>query len=145
MTANERHLFTPDDAFRGSLGPATIHYLLPEAPKGDVTIDILDGGYSVRISSGGWNDTRAFQIQPDPRVATSGEDYREHLSLAQRVGARTKELYDNLAALREIKAQASEIGGRMREAGHGDDVADAATALSDKLTAIESNLTQLEG
>ena len=207
LTANERHLFTPDDAFRGTLGPAAIHYLLPEAHEGDVTIEILDGGgrvvatftgtasedddtddvpmesglnrfvwngryerdfeapegtimwggrgtagpavvpgeYNVRVSTGDWNDTREFQIQPDPRVETSGEEYREQLSLARRVGARTRELYDNLGALREIKAQAAEIGERMRKAGHGDDVADAASALSERLTAIEGNLTQLEG
>ena len=33
----------------------------------------------------------------------------------------------------------------MREAGHGDDVTDAAAALGDRLTEIEGNLTQLEG
>ncbi len=113
---------------RGTLGPA-----------------VIPGDYKVRVSSGDWSDMQGFRIQPDPRVDTTGEEYREQLSLARAVGARTKELYDNLAALRAIKTQATELGVRMREAGHGDDVADAAAALSEKLTAIEGNLTQLEG
>ena len=207
LTANEPHLFTPNDAFRGNLGPAAIHYYLSEAPEGEVTIEILDaagrlvtsftgtvtedgatcdvpveaglnrfvwngrherdfeipegaimwggrspngpavvpGGYQVRISAGDWSDTRDLRIQPDPRVGTTGEEYREQLSLARAVGARTKELYDHLAALREVKTRTAELGARMREAGHGDDVAEAASALGEKLTTIEGSLTQLEG
>ncbi len=85
---------------------------------------------------------------PDPARPAGRHDRRgvpRQLSLARAVGARTKELYDNLAALRATKTQATELGVRTREAGHGDDVADAAAALSEKLTAIEGNLTQLEG
>ena len=207
LTASDRHLFAPDDAFRGTLGPAAIHYYLAEAPEGELTIEILDGGgrvvatftgtadeedesddvpaktglnrfvwngryerdfempdgtimwggrgtagpavvpggYRVRVSSGDWSATEEFRVQPDPRVDTSGEAYREQLSFARRVGARTKTLYDNLAALREVKSRATELGDRMREAGHGDDVTDAAAALGDRLTEIEGNLTQLEG
>ena len=80
-----------------------------------------------------------------PRIDTSGEVYREQLAMARRVGGRTKELYDNLATLREIMTQATELGTKMRDAGQGEDVADAARALNTQLTAIEGGLTQIEG
>ncbi len=211
LTSSRSSLLTPDDAFRGTLGPATIHYYLASIPEADVTIEILDGnnqvvatftrkatsnadggngnddaplqvglnrfvwngryerdfeipegtimwggrgnvgpavvpgGYKVRITSGDWTETESFRIESDPRIDTSGEVYREQLAMARRVGGRTKELYDNLATLREIMTQATELGTKMREAGQGEDVADAARALNTQLTAIEGELTQIEG
>ena len=47
--------------------------------------------------------------------------------------------------MRDIKAQAKELGDRLQKAGYGDDVAKAAKAFDDKLTSVEGQLTQLQG
>nr|MDQ3071035.1 hypothetical protein [Acidobacteriota bacterium] len=44
-----------------------------------------------------------------------------------------------------VKTQAADLGARMRRAGMGDDVSQAADALAKKLTMIEGELTQLQG
>jgi hypothetical protein len=94
---------------------------------------------------GDWSDTQSFEVRADPRVETTLAEYREQLDLAKEVGLRIADLYAELLRLREVKSQAAEIGDRLERAGHGDDVARAATELSERLTAIEGELTQLDG
>jgi hypothetical protein len=65
--------------------------------------------------------------------------------VARDVGLRTKELYDALAELRDIKQQATELGARIAKAGMGNDVAELSKALTERLVALEGELTQLQG
>ena len=44
-----------------------------------------------------------------------------------------------------MKEQATQLGRRLQQTGYGDDVAKAATALSEKLEGVEGRLTQLQG
>lgn len=106
---------------------------------------VVPGTYQVRVTVGDWSDTQSFEVRADPRMETTLAEYREQLDLAKEVGLRIADLYAELLRLREVKSQAAEIGDRLDRAGHGDDVARAATELSERLTAIEAELTQLEG
>ena len=105
----------------------------------------MPGRYQVRATIGDWSDTHAFEVRGDPRLETTQAEYREQAELARAVGLRIADLYAELLRLREVKSQATEIGERLERAGHGDDVAAAAATLSERLTAIEGELTQLEG
>ena len=62
--------------------------------------------------------------------------------MAMEVGAQIKTLYDNLAKLRDAKQQAAQSA---EKAGASSPVAAAAKTLNDKVTAVEGELTQLQG
>ena len=61
------------------------------------------------------------------------------LKMAQEIGAWSKDLYDNLARIRNAKQQAKDIAEKTPA------MAAAAKALTDKLLAIEGDMTQLQG
>ena len=115
-------------AFGGGTGPAAI-----------------PGTYTVTLSMGDWSATESFEWKPNPKWDATTDDYREQLALAKDVGAAGKLLYDELAKLRSVKSQVSDIGKRIADAGLGDEAQKAAATLSEKLTAIEGELTQLKG
>jgi photosystem II stability/assembly factor-like uncharacterized protein len=106
---------------------------------------VVPGTYQVKVTTGTWSATQSFEVRGDPRLKTTVAEYESQLKLAREVGARVRELYTALLDIRDIKQQATQIGQRLSRAGHGDDAAKAARALSDRLTAIEGELTQLQG
>jgi len=114
--------------FGGGIGPAAI-----------------PGTYEVRLSMGEWSATETFEFAPNPASTATAAEYEEQLRIAREVGEAAKLLYEELAQLRSVKTQASAIGKQIADAGYGDDVATAASALNQKLAAVEGELTQLEG
>ncbi len=105
----------------------------------------VPGTYQVKMTSGTWTSTQSFDLKADPRVKTTQAEYEEQLRVARDVGLKVAELYAALAQIRDVKQQATDLGARMRRAGMGDDVSQAADALAKKLTMIEGELTQLQG
>jgi photosystem II stability/assembly factor-like uncharacterized protein len=102
------------------------------------------GTYTVKVTSGSWSESQAFRLKTDPRllpVMTDAEG-AEQLRLAREVGGQINELYTNLGKIRDVKAQAAEIS---KTAGAGSPVAAAAKTLTDRLTAVESDMTQIQG
>jgi len=115
------------------------------ASPGNAGPKVVPGTYQVRVSTGSWTATQAFEVKPDPRVKTTPAEYEAQLKLAREVGAQIKALYTALAKLRDIKQQATDLGARVERAGKGDAVAKAARALNEKLTAVEREFTQVQG
>lgn len=105
----------------------------------------VPGSYQVRLRTGTFGQTQPLQVLQDPRNSAADADYREQLELARQVGARVKELYDNLARLRDVRRQANETAQRLEKGGYGREATEAAKALGEKLAAIEGELTQLQG
>lgn len=106
---------------------------------------VVPGTYQVRLTYGAWAQSQLIIVKADPRVTTSHAEYQEQRRLAYDVIASLKRLYERLAALRSVKQQAIALGVRVEEAGKGRDIAGAATAMADKLTSVEQEMTQLEG
>ncbi len=106
---------------------------------------VVPGQYQVKVSSGSWSQTQPLQIKGDPRITMTAAEYEEQIKLAREVGARIDELYDHLLNIRDVKQQAADIGQRLRKAGLGDEASAAARALADRLSAIEGELTQMQG
>ncbi len=128
------------------------HDRLFEIPRGIVmwggnstAPKVVPGSYQTRVTAGDWSQTAPLTVKADPRLDTTQADYGAQLALARRVGSRVKELYDHLGRLRDVKSQATDIGDRLSKGGHGREVAEAAEAMNESLTAIESELTQLQG
>jgi hypothetical protein len=106
---------------------------------------VVPGKYQVRLKMGDWSQTQPLEVLKDPRNPATRAHYTEQLDLAKGVGARIEELYDTLLELRDVKRQATEIGERLEKAGYGEEAAEAAKAMNEKLTTIEGELTQLGG
>jgi len=102
------------------------------------------GTYSVTVRSGSWSETQSFRLNTDPRflpIMTDAESV-EQFKLANEIGSQIKSLYDNLARIRDVKKQTSEIA---QKAGANSAVTAASKLLTDKLVSIEGDLTQLQG
>jgi hypothetical protein len=102
------------------------------------------GVYTVKVSSGSWSESQTFRLKTDPRllpVMTDAEG-AEQLRLAREVGGQINELYTNLGKIRQVKTQAAEMA---KTAGAGSPVGAAAKTLTDRLTAVESEMTQIQG
>ena len=102
------------------------------------------GTYTVKVSSGSWSQTQTFRLHADPRftpMMTEAEG-QEQLRLANEVGGMINTLYTELARLRDAKRQANELA---EKSPANSPVRSAAKTLVDKLTAAESELTQIRG
>jgi photosystem II stability/assembly factor-like uncharacterized protein len=101
------------------------------------------GVYTVKVSSGPWSQEQTFRLNSDPRLPPlTDAEGAEQLKMTMEVGAQIKTLYDNLARLRDAKQQAAQSA---EKAGASSPVSAAAKALTDKVTAVEGELTQLQG
>ncbi|HYN08662.1 MAG TPA: hypothetical protein VES67_14870 [Vicinamibacterales bacterium] len=102
------------------------------------------GVYTVKVSSGTWSETQTFRLKTDPRLLPNMTDAEgaEQLRLAREVGGQINELYTNLLKIREVKRLVTEISGKT---GAGSPVTAAAKTLTDRLTAVESAMTQIQG
>ena len=102
------------------------------------------GTYQVRVSSGSWNATETFTLganpgYPEPMTPEQGA---EQLRMARDIGRITKQLYDDIATMRDLKSQANALA---EKAGAGSPIAAASERLAEQLTAVEGDMTQLQG
>jgi photosystem II stability/assembly factor-like uncharacterized protein len=102
------------------------------------------GTYTVTVSSGAWSESQPFRLNTDPRYepVMSDEEGAEQLRLALEVGGMVKDLYDNLARIRDVKAQARSHADK---AGASSPVAAATRTLVERLEAVEGDMTQMQG
>ncbi len=99
------------------------------------------GIYTVKLSMGTWSQTQTFHLGADPRYqpTMSDADGAAQLKMTLEVGGWVKSLYDNLAKIRDAKTQAADLAQKTPA------VASAVKTLTDKLVAVEGDMTQLQG
>jgi hypothetical protein len=98
------------------------------------------GTYTVKVSSGSWSQEQTFRLSSDPRLpALTDAEGVEQQKLAMDVGAQIKTFYDTLAKLRDAKQQTAKIAEK------GGPVSAAAKTFTDQITAVEGDMTQLQG
>jgi hypothetical protein len=99
------------------------------------------GMYTAKLSMGSWSETQTFHLGADPRFqpAMTDAEGAQQLKLAQDVGGMIKTTWENLAKIRDAKAQAKASAEKTPA------VAAAAKTLTDKLVAVEGDITQLQG
>jgi hypothetical protein len=95
------------------------------------------GTYTVRLTADGKTQTQTFEVKKDPRLTTTPEEYTKQVTLALQVRDKLSDTNEGVIRIREVRKQLDEYARR-------DDkrVADAAKALSAKLTAVEEELYQ---
>ncbi len=98
---------------------------------------ISPGKYQVKLTVDGKTQTAGFEVKPDPRLATTPEEYAKQLSLALQLRDKLSETNSAVVRIREVRRQ-------LEEFTHRDDktVAAAAKSLIAKLTAVEEDLYQ---
>jgi hypothetical protein len=95
------------------------------------------GTYTVRLTADGKTQSQTFEVKKDPRLTTTSEEYTKQVTLALQVRDKLSATNEGVIRIREVRKQLDEYARR-------DDkrVADAAKALSQKLTAVEEELYQ---
>jgi hypothetical protein len=101
---------------------------------------VVPGSYTVKVSSGTWSQSQTFRVDSDPRLPRMTDaDAAEQLKMAQEVGGQIKRLYETLAQIRDAKKQAADLAQKTSA------LAAASKALTEKLVAVEGDMTQLQG
>ncbi|MGA2193960.1 MAG: glycosyl hydrolase [Bryobacteraceae bacterium] len=95
------------------------------------------GTYTVRLTVDGKAQSQTFEVKKDPRLTTTPEEYTKQVTLALQIRDKLSDTNEGVIRIREVRKQLDEYARR-------DDkrVADAAKALSAKLTAVEEELYQ---
>jgi hypothetical protein len=94
----------------------------------------LPGRYIARLSVQGQDYERPFEIRKDPRITATDADLEAQFELMTQIRERISEVTDAVERLREARQQLEERGSSAR-----------ATAVDDKLRAIEGALTRAVG
>jgi photosystem II stability/assembly factor-like uncharacterized protein len=102
------------------------------------------GQYTVKVTNGDWNATQTFRLVGDPRFTPdmTPEEGQQQLDMALEVGGWIKTLYDGVLSIRDVKKQ---VAALVEKAGAKSPVATAANTLTERLTAVEGDITQLQG
>jgi hypothetical protein len=98
---------------------------------------VAPGQYQARLTVDGKTQTQPFQVKKDPRLTTTPEDFSKQVSLALQIRDKLSETNQAVIRIREARNQLEAYAKR-------DDrkVADAASGLIKKLTAVEEELYQ---
>ena len=103
------------------------------------------GTYQVILEAGSRSMTETFDIVKDPRVSSTQADFNAQFQLLMKVRDRLSETHDAVNRLRSVKKQVDEwVQRTQHHSPAAASVSDAATALTDKLSAIENELVQAD-
>src|SRR5438128_11489448 len=100
---------------------------------------LAHGSYQVRLTAGCKTLTQPLEVRKDPRLATTGEDYRKQYDLLVKIRDKVTETHDAITRIRETRDQ---VKGVAERAKGNKAIADAADALDKKLTSVEEQLYQ---
>jgi photosystem II stability/assembly factor-like uncharacterized protein len=100
------------------------------------------GNYTARLSRGEWSQTRTFEVLADPRLEITPGALRERFDLSRKIWQALSETHDAVLRMRDVRDQVDGLARRLAEAGRGEGVEATATAVRDKLAALEDRLIQ---
>ena len=101
---------------------------------------VLPGTYQVRLTVGETVLTQSFAVVNDPRVKTPHADLAAQDALLHEIYGKLSAMYEGLATLRDVKAQAQSWAERLGKKKNGAVVVAAVDELVKKLDAIETIL-----
>jgi photosystem II stability/assembly factor-like uncharacterized protein len=103
---------------------------------------VVPGSYQVRLTAAGTTSTRGFEVRKDPRLATTQEDYQKRFDLHLKVRDKLSETHDAIVRIRDVRDQLKSVSERAKTVSKDTTLAEAAKALTTRLTAIEEGLYQ---
>ena len=104
---------------------------------------VVPGTYQVRLMAGGRSQTQSFDVQKDPRLATTQADYQKRFELHLKIRDKLTETHDAIVRIRDVRDQLKAVAERAKTVVPKDTtIAAASKALTTRLTAIEEALYQ---
>jgi len=105
----------------------------------------VPGSYKVRLTVGGWSETRGFNVMKDPRVKATQDDLQKQFDLLVRIRDRVSAADDAVQQIRDVKEQIDAAAKRAKAlpAEKGAAIARAADSLQAKLGAVEEAIYQV--
>lgn len=100
------------------------------------------GTYQVKLTVDGKTMTQSFEVKKDPRLETTQADFAKQLDLLLKIRDKFSETSEAILQIRDARKQIDDITNRLRDRPSGKAIADAATSLKAKLTAVEEELYQ---
>ena len=101
------------------------------------------GTYQVVLKVDDVSQTETFQILKDPRVAAEQKEFDAQFQLLIKIRDKLSETHDAVNRIRRIAEQVDEWTRRAQNNSSGETVSKAAETLKEKLSAIESELIQV--
>jgi photosystem II stability/assembly factor-like uncharacterized protein len=120
------------DDIRAQMAEAAI------APK------VLPGEYAVRLAVGDKTITQRFRVLADPRLSITADDLRAQFELKQAIFTQVEEVHQAINHLRRMRKQIESWEDRAKGRDGAERLIEGGTALKAKLTAIESELINLD-
>ena len=102
------------------------------------------GSYQVTLSVGGHTETQSFTLVKDPRVTATQEDFDAQFELLLKIRDKLSETHESVLKIRSVRGQVEEWAKRAEGHPAEEAISASATALNDKLTAIEEDLIQTD-
>lgn len=103
---------------------------------------IAPGTYQVKLTVDGKSMTQSLEIKKDPRLETTQADFAKQLDLLLKIRDKFSETSEAILQIRDARKQVDDITNRLKGQPSGKAIADAASALKSKLTAVEEELYQ---
>jgi len=103
---------------------------------------VVPGTYQVKLTAGGVSSTRSFEVKKDPRLTTTAEDYQRRFDLHMKIRDKLTETHDAIVKIRDVRDQIKAVSDRAKPMDKDSTIANAAKALTTKLTAVEEALYQ---
>jgi photosystem II stability/assembly factor-like uncharacterized protein len=123
----------------------------PEMPRGVVHwggtpgMQVVPGRFQVRLSAGDWSQTQPLSVDAAPTMSATRAELEEQYRFGKEVSAEITTLFDTLNGLREVKSQTQGILERVKKAAVGSDEVDRmAKSMTEKLSALEEEITQVK-
>ncbi len=125
--------------FRPVLAPRAVFNEGEKAPP-----KVGPGTYEVRLTVGGKSFTQKAEVRPRPGGPATTEDLQAQFRFLTSIRDRLSENHETVLAIRDVRAQVKDFGERAERLGKGDALKKRGTALAEKLSALELELTNPE-
>ncbi len=102
---------------------------------------VAPGTYRVRLTAAGRSLVAAFEVTPNPTGPATREDLKAQFDLLEAIRNDLSATHETVMAIRDVRAQVLDLGGRARRLGMGDALEKRAAPLAKELTALELELT----
>jgi len=104
----------------------------------------VPGEYRATLTAGEMSGEVAFEILPDPRLGTSAAELQEQFDFVWGIDQKLTETHRAIVQLRAARSGIENISGRVKDDPQYAGLTDAASRLTEQLTAVEETLYQVK-
>ena len=105
---------------------------------------VAPGTYEVRLTARGKTLTRPAEVRPRPNGPATAADLKAQFDLLAAIRDRVTENHQTVVAIRDVRAQITDLGDRAARLGKGDSLKKTGAPVVEKLSSLELELTNPE-